>query len=105
MLYKRQYQETGDNIWKDTLNKELSSKIHKELLKLNSKKKTWLKWKQMIWTGTSSKTICTWKISIAIDALYHMLPGKRKWKTMRYDYSDSELFSGKQKAIKLWEDM
>ena len=40
-----------------------------------------------------------------IDALYHMLPGKWKLKAMRYDYSDSELFSGKQKAIKLQEDM
>ena len=45
VLYKRQYQETGDNIWKDTFNKELSSKIHKELLKLKSKKKNLAKMK------------------------------------------------------------
>ena len=74
------------------------SKIHKELLKFNSKKKTWLKLEQIIWTGTSPKTIYTWQISIVIDALYHLLPGKLKLKTMRYDYPDSEIFSGKQKS-------
>ena len=61
---------------KDMSDKGLSSKICKELLKPNSKKKNFLRQRSL--TDTSSKKICRYQISIWTDIPHYVLLGNYK---------------------------
>ena len=63
-------------------NKELISRIHRELLKLNNKKvqTIWLKNGQKIWIDISPKKIYKWPISTWKDAQHHLSLGKHESK-------------------------
>ena len=56
----------------DTYDKELLTKIWKELLKVNNKKTTWLKNGPRTWTNTSPKKIYRQQISIWKDDQYYI---------------------------------